>query len=121
MARKSKSAHIPEAAAARGGQVAESATALLIADIALRGGNKLLRHTVDRVVGTSGGAAAGSSGRRKRSLVGRLIGAAAVRLAIRSVPGAIMVGGGLLAKTLYDRKRQRGRGDKPDDKSPPTT
>lgn len=33
-----------------------------------------------------------------------LLGAVATRLATRSVPGAILVGGALLAKTLYDRK-----------------
>ena len=33
-----------------------------------------------------------------------LLGGIATRLATRSVPGAIIVGGALLAKTLYDRK-----------------
>ena len=33
-----------------------------------------------------------------------LLGAVATRLATRSVPGAIIVGGALLAKTLYERK-----------------
>jgi hypothetical protein len=38
------------------------------------------------------------------------------RVATRSVPGALLVGGGLLAKTLYDRsisrRKARRRGDK---------
>ena len=36
-----------------------------------------------------------------------LIGTAVARIATRSVPGAIMVGGGLLAKTLYDRRQDK--------------
>ena len=42
-----------------------------------------------------------------RSMMQTLVGAGIARLATRSVPGAIVVGGGLLAKTLYDRKRSR--------------
>jgi hypothetical protein len=32
-------------------------------------------------------------------------GAVIARLTVRSVPGAILVGGGLLAKTLFDRRK----------------
>jgi hypothetical protein len=34
-----------------------------------------------------------------------LVGTAVARLATRSIPGALIVGGGLLAKTLYDRSK----------------
>jgi len=45
-------------------------------------------------------------------LKGRTLGAAFVRrailrLATRSVPGAILVGGGLLAKALHDRRKSK--------------
>ena len=34
-----------------------------------------------------------------------LIGTAIARVATRSVPGALLIGGGLLAKALYDRRK----------------
>jgi hypothetical protein len=34
-----------------------------------------------------------------------LLGTAVARVATRSVPGAILIGGGLLAKALYDRRK----------------
>ena len=40
-----------------------------------------------------------------RTLGEALVGTALARLAMHSVPGAILVGGGLLAKTLYDRRK----------------
>lgn len=117
MARKGKTPQTSKPAASGGEAVAASATGLVIADIALRGGNKLLKHTVDRVVSAT--APGDPAGPRKRSLIGRLVGVAAVRIATRSVPGAIVVGGGLVAKTLYDRKRRRRA--KPDDNSSGST
>ena len=48
----------------------------------------------------------------KKTLLGGIIGAVAVRLAARSVPGAIVIGGAVLAKRLYDRRhaaRQSGK------------
>ena len=83
-------------------------TNLIIADIALRTGSLLLRRGVEK------GLIASKMGSKKagrliegRSMMQTLVGAGIARLATRSVPGAIVVGGGLLAKTLYDRKRSR--------------
>ncbi|MFY8193948.1 hypothetical protein [Novosphingobium sp. B1] len=83
-------------------------TNLILADIALRTGSLLLRRGVEK------GLIASKMGPKKagrliegRSMVQTLVGASIARLATRSVPGAIVVGGGLLAKTLYDRKRSR--------------
>ena len=42
-----------------------------------------------------------------RNLGESLVRGAIFRLATRSVPGAILVGGGLLAKTLHDRRKSR--------------
>jgi hypothetical protein len=42
-----------------------------------------------------------------RGMIGAGIGFVATRIATRSIPGAIVVGGGLLAKSLYDRKKAR--------------
>lgn len=90
---------------------------LVIADIVLRGGGKLLHHVVEHKVLKTGktgqpgdvaqgaGKAGGKAGGKGRGLARMLIGTAVARIATRSVPGAILVGGGLLAKTLYDRRK----------------
>lgn len=43
----------------------------------------------------------------KPSLGKRIAGAALLRVATRSVPGAILVSGGLIAKALHDRHKAR--------------
>jgi hypothetical protein len=86
------------------------ATNLLLADIAIRGGGRLLRHTVER---TLLGAKYSPNKARDivsgRSMFQTLLGTAVARVATRSVPGALLVGGGLLAKTLYDRSKDRAQ------------
>lgn len=85
--------------------------AMIVAEVALRTGQALLRKGV--VGGLLGRQAAKVAGKKGGSLIkGRtmgqtLIGTALARVATSSVPGAIAVGGGLLAKTLYDRKQAR--------------
>jgi hypothetical protein len=44
--------------------------------------------------------------RRGRGLLGAGIGIAATRLATRSIPGALLVGGAFLAKALYDKRKK---------------
>lgn len=83
-------------------------TNLLVADVALRGGALLVRHGIER--GLLGKAYGPDKARRilKRRTLGEALASAAVsRLAMRSVPGAILVGGGLLAKTLFDRRHEK--------------
>ena len=41
-----------------------------------------------------------------KGLLGAGLGVIATRLATRSLPGALLVGGAIAAKTLYDRRRQ---------------
>lgn len=78
------------------------ATEKIIVGLVRRGGGRLIDLTLGKML------PADLDGPKKRStLIGGLVGAAAVRIATRSVPGAIVVGGGLLAKTLYDRKRAK--------------
>ena len=74
----------------------------IIANLARRGGNRLIDLTLGRVLPGDPG-----QPEKRPTLLGGLAGAAAVRIATRSVPGAIVIGGGLLAKTLYDRKRAK--------------
>jgi len=42
-----------------------------------------------------------------RGLVSRTAAIVITRLATRSLPGTVLVGGGLLAKALYDRRKDR--------------
>lgn len=86
-------------------------TNLVLADVALRGGGRLLRHVVERgLLGKALGPAKAESLIKGRSMGQTLLGTAIARIATRSVPGALLVGGGLLAKTLYDRKHARAAG-----------
>lgn len=83
-------------------------TNLAIADIALRGGSFLARRAVEKTLLGS----KYSPGKAKAILKGRsfketMLHTALARIAMQSVPGAIIVGGGLIAKTLYDRKKAR--------------
>lgn len=84
------------------------ATNLVIADIALRTGTTIARRAVERAL-----LGASYSPRRAKSILkGRTLGEAMLhgalaRVALASVPGALVVGGALVAKTLYDRSRAR--------------
>lgn len=83
-------------------------TNLILADIALRTGGALLRRGVEKgLIGSKLGSRKAGRVIKGRSMMQTLVGTAIARVATRSVPGAIVVGGGLLAKTLYDRKRSR--------------
>lgn len=81
-------------------------TNLVIADIALRGGGRLMRHAVERaLLGAKYSPETAKNVIRGRSMKQTLIGTFLARTATRSVPGALIVGGGLLAKTLFDRRK----------------
>jgi hypothetical protein len=81
-------------------------TNLIIADLVLRGGGRLLRTMVERnVLKTKYPADTAKSIVSGRGMAQTLISTAVARVATRSVPGAILVGGGLIAKALYDRRK----------------
>jgi hypothetical protein len=80
----------------------------IITHLARRGGNRLIDLTLGRVLPEDP-----TLPKKRPTLLGGLAGAAAVRIATRSVPGAIVVGGGWLAKTLYERRRAK-RAKKPE-------
>lgn len=103
---------------------AETMTRVILADIALRTGGALLKRGLERsilgqapaVVTAAASAAAGAklaatstaaSKKPRRGIGKKLLTAAATRVAMRSVPGAIVVGGALLAKSLYDRRQAK--------------
>ena len=72
----------------------------LLARIVRRGGGNLLDAAAGRLF-----AAEADAPNAKRSLSRALAGAALTRIATRSVAGALVVGGSLLARSLYDRRR----------------
>lgn len=83
-------------------------TNLLMADLALRSSARLMRYGIER------GYLAQNVNidKAKRTLRGRSLGKSLLlgviaRIATRSVPGAVLVSGGLVAKTLYDRRKGR--------------
>lgn len=81
-------------------------TNVILADVLLRAGGQLLRRSVETgVLGRQFGKGKAKKIVKGRSMTQTLLGTAIARIATRSVPGAIIVGGGLLAKTLYDRRR----------------
>lgn len=81
-------------------------TNIVLADVLLRAGGQLLRRSVEAgVLGQKYGKGKAKQIIRGRSMKQTLLATAIARIATRSVPGAIIVGGGLLAKTLYDRRR----------------
>ncbi|MET1754269.1 hypothetical protein ABVV53_02155 [Novosphingobium sp. RD2P27] len=81
-------------------------TNLLIADVALRGSAMLARRAVEHgLLGSKYAPRKAKAILRGRTFGETLFHTAIARVATRSVPGAILVGGGLLAKTLYDRSK----------------
>ncbi|MCA1661103.1 MAG: hypothetical protein LC648_02605 [Novosphingobium sp.] len=80
-------------------------TNLVLTDILLRSGGQFMRHAVERtLLRTTYDAKKAKDIVKGRSMAQTIVATALARMATRSVPGAILVGGGLLAKTLYDRR-----------------
>ncbi len=48
--------------------------------------------------------------KRGHGLLGAGIGVVATRLATRSIPGLLLVGGAILAKSIYDQRKGRKEG-----------
>ena len=83
-------------------------TNLLIHDIALRSVGRLARLGLEKgLLARRYGSEFAKDAVESRSLVQTLAAYGVTKVATRSVPGAILVGGGLLAKTLFDRSQSR--------------
>ena len=97
-------------------------TRTILAGIAMRAGSSLLKQGVDRGIlgaapavlksaaraaGAKAADTAAKAPKAKRGIGTRILTAAATRIATRSVPGAIVVGGPPLAKTLHERRKNR--------------
>ena len=72
----------------------------LLSRIVRQNGQALLDKAVDTLVTQEK-----AGGQQRLSLPRKIAGAALMRVATKSVPGAIVVGGFLLAKHLHDRKK----------------
>lgn len=74
----------------------------LLSEIARKRGGQLLDAAIDKVLPGETLTTA-----KRKTLLGGIAGAMAIRIATRSVPGAIVVGGAVLAKKLYDRRHAK--------------
>ena len=74
----------------------------LLARLVRQNGGRLLNTVVDKVLPDTA-----AEQKVKRNVIAGVVGAVAMRVATRSVPGAIVVTSGLLAKKLYDRRKAR--------------
>lgn len=74
----------------------------LLARLARQNGGRLLNSAIDKVLPDRP-----ADEKIKRNLFAGIAGAVALRIGTRSVPGAIVVTSGLLAKKLYDRRKAR--------------
>ena len=94
------------------------ATNLLIHDVLLRSGGRLLRLGLEKgLLRNRYGKSTAKDMVENRSLVQTLATYAVSRVATRSVPVAIVVGGGILAKTLFDRRQSRRTARRKGDKA----
>ena len=83
-------------------------TNMVLTDLAMRGGGAMLRHIAERaLLGAKYSPETAKHLAAGRTMKQTLIGTALTRIATRSVPGALIVGGGMLAKVLYERKNAR--------------
>ena len=100
------------------GPSSNPATNLIIQDIAMRAGGRLMRHAVEKGLlrGRYGGTGAKAIV-ENRSLLHTLLSGVLARAATRSLPGAALVGGGLVVKTLYDRRQRKKAAKKAGDRS----
>lgn len=79
---------------------------VILADLALRGGQALVRRGVERGL-LKGQPVPQGRVVHGQSLPETVVGTVLATMARRSVPGALLVGGGLIAKALSDRYRAR--------------
>lgn len=85
-----------------------AATNLLVADIAMRTAMRLFRRTLEKgLLRARFDSVRAHDIVEGRTLGKTLVSAAAARVATGSIPGALLVGGGILGKALLDRSMSR--------------
>lgn len=96
----------------------DPATNLVLADIALRAGSYLIRSLAEkRILGHRYGKADARQIIANRSVKQTIATVIVSKIATRSVPGAVLVGGGLIAKTLFDRSQKRRKARRKGDRT----
>ena len=81
----------------------------LIVDVALREGSLLARRIAARKL--AGGDMKKAHLPSPASFTKRIVASGLARLAARSIPGTLLVGSGLVAKALFDRRKRRGQSE----------
>ncbi len=90
------------------GPSSNPATNLIINDIVLRSAGRLSRRTMEKMLlGRKFDKQFAKDVVENRSILHSLAAYGVTKLATRSVPGAVIVGGGLLVKMLFDRSQSR--------------
>lgn len=91
-------------------------TNLILADIGLRAVSRLARRTLERKLLSGYGRKQAKAIVKNRNIGKSLANSIIARLATRSLPGAMLIGAGLLAKTLLDRSHNpKDKGGPPDE------
>ena len=110
-------ARAPGSTAGMPGPTHNPATNLMMADIAIRAGSYVVRRAIEK--GVLRGRYGKDTARKivqNKTLGQTLVSFGLAKLATKNLPGALIVGGGALAKTLYDRRKgrrqQRSEGDR---------
>ena len=95
----------------------DSSTNLIINDLLLRSAGRLLRLSVEKgLIGRRYGRQFAKDAIANRSLLQTAAAYGATKIATRSIPGAAVIWGGLLAKTLYDRRKGRRKASREGDR-----
>lgn len=84
-------------------------TNFILADILLRGASAVVRRGIERRMLRGYGRKKAKEIVQGRTLGETVFNTIIVKLAMRSVPGALLVGTGMLGKTLLDRSKSRAR------------
>ena len=106
-------------AANTGNDIARVGTSLIVSEIVLRSVGRLTRQTLEKAVARRRyDPAKAKAIVEDRGILHTVAAYGVTKLDTRSVPGALLVGGGLLAKTLYDRGTAKRKSRRPS-KTPP--
>ena len=99
---------LPKSSEGIPGPSTNPATNFILADVAIRAGSYLARRGVEKgLLANRYGKDTAKGIVINKTLGQSLVSLALARLATRSVPGALVVGGGALAKSLLDRRKSR--------------
>lgn len=100
------------------GPTENPATNLMMADIALRTGSYLMRNLVERkILGKRYGKVDAKQIIANRSVKQTVASVLVSKVATKSVPGAVLVGSGLIVKTLFDRSQKRRKAKRAGDRT----